>query len=274
MTTFDRDAAVAAYLVALKDAQRLAESLTADEWTLPTDLQGWTVQDNVAHIVALECELAGHPRPDHEPDWSALPHVDPANRLQKYMEVPVDVRRGTPPAELLRELADIIAERQQQIDAYPSAADAQVTGPVGWTAPLWRVLTVRVFDIWAHEQDIRRAVGRRGNLDGAGAEVGEFRLRYGLEYVIGKLVAPPPGTAVRWVVDGPRSFTSTVVVGEGGRATESASYEGEPAVTLRTDWENFVLLGCGRASFDRSRVSVDGDPALGNRVLEHAAITP
>jgi uncharacterized protein (TIGR03083 family) len=274
MTTYDRDAVVAVYLAALQDAQRLVESLTPDEWSRPTDLPGWNVHDIVAHIVALEAELAGHQRPDHVPDWAALPHVDPTNRLQTYMEVPVDARRGIPPAELLRELAEIIVERQPQIAAYPPAADAEVTGPTGWTAPLWRVLSVRVFDIWAHEQDIRRAVARPGNLDGAGAGVAEFRLRYGLEYVIGKQVAPPPGTAVRWVVDGERSFTTTVVVGGDGRASTAVAYEGEPDVTLSTDWENFVLLGCGRASFDRSRVRVDGDPALGERVLKHAVVTP
>ena len=63
------------------------------------------------------------------------------------------------------------------------------------------------------------------------------------------------------------------MVGDDGRASEVAAYEGEPAVSLRTDWENFVLLGCGRASFDRSRVTVDGDEALGERILANAAIT-
>jgi hypothetical protein len=37
--------------------------------------------------------------------------------------------------------------------------------------PLWQALMVRVFDLWVHEQDIREAVGRPGNLASPGSAI-------------------------------------------------------------------------------------------------------
>ena len=44
----------------------LAGSLSEDEFQRPTDCPGWSVQDNIVHIYAVESMLLGEPMPDHE----------------------------------------------------------------------------------------------------------------------------------------------------------------------------------------------------------------
>ncbi len=64
-------------------------------------------------------------------------------------------------------------------------------------------LAIRILDCWLHEQDIRRALGRRGNLDGAAAEHTIDRLIRTLPIVVGKRAACPEGAAVTVRITGP-----------------------------------------------------------------------
>ena len=41
--------------------QRLGDELDEAQWKLPTDCPGWTVQDNLAHILGIESVILGLP---------------------------------------------------------------------------------------------------------------------------------------------------------------------------------------------------------------------
>ena len=45
----------------------LCSTLTEREWKTPTDCPGWTVQDQVAHMLGSESRLLGLPTPEHTP---------------------------------------------------------------------------------------------------------------------------------------------------------------------------------------------------------------
>jgi len=45
----------------------LCTPFTEREWKTPTDCPGWSVQDQVAHIIGTESWLLGQPVPDHPP---------------------------------------------------------------------------------------------------------------------------------------------------------------------------------------------------------------
>lgn len=261
---------VARYDRALADFLSLAGELQPADWARPTDLPGWTVQDNVSHIIGIESDLLGRPAPGHTPDWAALPHV--RDDMGRFIEVAVDARRHTPPDAVRAELVDVVTARRAAL----AEAALEPAGPApGFLGSVDRLLALRPFDVWAHEQDVRRAVGRPGNLDGAGALAARDQLLRALPYVVGKGVAPPPGTVVRWDVDGPLAFTATVAVGADGRAAQVP--EGEPAapdVGLAMTWETFVLLGCGRRPAESLDVAVEGDADLARRVLDAMPITP
>ena len=107
--------------------------------------------------------------------------------------------------------------RLAQLDAL-SAAEWAAPGwsPVG-EVPRAEFMTVRVFDSWVHEQDVRRALDRPGGSGNAASAISLDRVQDAMPFVVGKKAGCAEGTAVRFDVAGPgddaRAFTIAV---EGG----------------------------------------------------------
>jgi hypothetical protein len=84
-------------------------------------------------------------------------------------------------------------------------------------------------------------------------------------------VAPPEGTSVCWVVDGPVPISLALAMSE-GRARPLERAPTTPTVRFDIDDDAFWRLGCGRTTADQvlsaGSVRVSGDAALGRRVLE------
>jgi uncharacterized protein (TIGR03083 family) len=240
------------------------QGLSEPEWLGPTDLPGWTVKDNVSHVVGIERLLLGEPFPDHVlPD--DLPHV--RNDAGRFMEVAVDLRRSRPGAEVLEELREVTGRRLDALRALPpEALDEDTDWLFGQRRALRSVLAIRVFDCWAHEQDVRRAVHRPGGLDSPAAHVSLDRMLRGLERV--ELPAAK-GRSMLVTTTGAVESASTVVFGGG-------EPQGEPDVRLTVDFETFVRVVCGRIAYDdvAATVTVAGDERLGEELLRNAAITP
>jgi len=96
-----------------------------------------------------------------------------------------------------------------------------------------------------------------------------------MPYVVGKRVAPPDGTSVLFVVIGVMGKKVGIQV-DGGRASLVPLRPAEaPTVTLTMDQEAFWRLGFGRVEPARvlatGEVRIEGDVALGHRVLESMA---
>jgi uncharacterized protein (TIGR03083 family) len=264
------DAAIAAYSGALQAFVSIAGALPAESATDSSGLPGWTVADVVAHVVAVEVDMAGHPLPSHEPDWAALPHVgdDP---FQRVMEVGVDLRRGRAWADLLAELQTVVAERLGQIAAMPRDPEAEAIGPFGMRATTVRVGRIRAFDLWAHEQDLRRALDRPGGFDGPGWPAARATIEAAWPIVISRQAQLPAGTAARLTVTGDLGFTLTAAVGEDGRG---APTDGDPQLTLTMDAATCWLLSGGRIDPAAAAVTVAGDSETAARLLAAMAITP
>ena len=138
----------------------LGRTMHPGDEALPTDCPGWTVLDQVAHVASTEAMVAGEPVPDV--DVSDHTHVRHAfgERIEKYVES----RRGRDLEEVLDELEERLEERLRVYHSGPEWAEQPVQGPFGTTS--WaRCSSVRIFDIWIHEQDIREALDRPGGLD-------------------------------------------------------------------------------------------------------------
>jgi len=269
---FDLDAAIAAYIDTLDRTQAFYAELPDAEWARPTELAGWSVQDLVSHVIAIERDTLGDPAPEHAPDWDALPHA--AGPVSQYTEVGVDLRRSRTPDEIRAELAEVVGRRRPDLAATPREPDAPVRGPAGMTAPASRIFPMRTFDIWAHLQDARRATARPGDLDSPGGQVTRERLVRALGILLSKELEAAPGSAVRLTVDGAVAFDVDLVVGADGRGSAQPAEDGVADAQVSMGWETFVRLGCGRAPLDELPIRVDGDPALARRLLAVAAITP
>lgn len=253
----------------------LAAELDAADWDRPTDLPGWSARDVVAHLAAVETELLGGPVAPPLPAYG--PHV--RDDFGRHMEDGVAARRSLPVATVVAELAGSLDERLPAMRAM-SMDDPPVRVPAGQRWDTERLLRNRAFDAWLHEQDVRRAVDRPGNLDGPGGQLTRLVMLGALPYLVAKVARAQPGESVRIDVHGPVALDATVAVGPDGRAAiVAAGTTGDgtaetPTVALRTDWETFVRLSGGRVGPDDAAVEISGHRELGRRVISALVVTP
>ena len=255
---------------AVDDTVALLRSLSEEDWSRPTDLPGWDVRSVAAHLAHLESELAGNPQ--QEVEVSEAAHV--TSFMGAYTERGPAARRSWRTSEIVDELASSAATRLAELRAEPPVDGAPpiTPGGIGWS---WQtLLSNRPLDVWMHEQDIRRAVGRPGGLDSPAAAHTAAVFAGGLGFVVGKRVSPPPGTSVVLDVTGPLPVHVAVEVGDDGRATPLAADPAEPTVTVGMDLETYVVLCGGRRRACDVDVTVEGDPEIGRRVLDSLAVTP
>ena len=242
----------------------LGDSLTEPDWLQPTECPGWSVQDNLAHVIGIESVILGRPVPDRMPPDG--PHL--RNDLARGNEVWVDAYREQTGAAVLTEFRVVTAERLGTLRAPEMDFGADSWTPVG-PGTVRDLLPFRVFDSWIHEQDMRRAVGHPGGWYGAAAVSVLDRIAAVMPMVVGKKVAPPEGTTVVFAVTGkvPRSIAIAIV---DGRARVLDAPPEEPTVRLELDGETFVRLGAGRgdpeAILATGHVSIAGDAGLGASV--------
>ncbi|MDT0203456.1 maleylpyruvate isomerase family mycothiol-dependent enzyme [Nocardioides sp. AE5] len=252
---------------AIDDFTQLLEEIPEADWTNPTDLPGWSVHDIAAHTAHLEAVLAG--APEETVDVGEPGHV--TNPMGIYTEQGVVARRGATPDELINEIRESTTKRRTELLDDPptdgSAKPSRVFGGVDWD---WNtLLRNRPLDVWMHEQDIRRAVGRPGNLDTAGAKHTIDYLLDALPVIVGKRVAPPPGTTVSLVVLG--FGERSVEIGEDGRARPVTGLV-EPSAAIEMAPEEFIVMAGGRRT--PADVTYHGDTTLAESVVESYRTTP
>ncbi|MEK9519514.1 maleylpyruvate isomerase family mycothiol-dependent enzyme [Streptomyces sp. NPDC087908] len=251
----------------------LVQPLVEGEWNRATPCPGWSVRDIVSHVIGMETEMLGDPRPIHSLPRD-LYHV--RSDFARYMEVQVDVRRHHTAPEMTSELEYILIRRARQLRNENRSPEHLIRAPLGAEQSLELAYRMRAFDVWVHEQDLRAAVGRPGNLDSAGAHVTRDVLLEALPKVIAKDAGAPASSAVVIDVSGPVEFLRTVRVDAEGRGSIDGAPSLGPAVTLATDWETFVRLACGRvrAADVADRIKTEGDEALTQAILDNFAVTP
>jgi uncharacterized protein (TIGR03083 family) len=262
MTIVAREDAIAALDDAYDGIVGLATSLVPEEWAQLTACPGWSVQDNVSHVIGIESLLLGRPAPAVElPD--DLPHV--RNEIGRSNEAWVEAYRSRPPDAVLHELRAVIDERRSAL-----AGMDQEDFDTEWPTPAGpdsygRFMRIRTMDIWFHEQDIREAVGRPGHLDGIAPTVALDEVVVALGFVVGKRAAAPAGSGVRFELTDPMARRVDIDVTD--RARVVPGLPGEPTVTLTVPGDHFMRLAGGRGA-DPGRVEITGDAALGERIVD------
>ena len=240
----------------------LAGELTETDWKTASDLPGWTVQDNLSHLIGFERVLHGLPATDHratKPDYVR-------NAIGEMNEHEVDSRRTLPGAAVAAEWNELVELRLAALHAGDEAYFAvEMMNPTG-PGTLADFLHVRVLDCWLHEQDMRRAVSRPGNLDGPDAGHTIDRLIRTIPIVVGKRAATPEGGAVVIDITGGTQRRVVCEVRD-GRAVLVNTASAHPLATITLDTEAFVVLAGGRRTSAQVTASVDGDEALADRVL-------
>ncbi|UNO41041.1 maleylpyruvate isomerase family mycothiol-dependent enzyme [Streptomyces sp. MST-110588] len=262
-----------AWTHSIEAISELVTPLTEGEWSRPTDLPGWSVRDVVSHIIGVECEMLGDPRPIHTLPRDLF-HV--RTDFARRMELQVDVRRHHTGPEMTAELEYTVIRRARSLRNETRSPETVLRGPLGEERSLQFLLRQRAFDVWVHEQDLRRALNAPGNLDSPGAQITRDLLLLALPKVVAKDAGAPAGSSVVVDVGGPVEFMRTVRVDAQGVGTVDASVPLGPAVTLSMDWEVYMRLACGRVrpAAVAEQIKIDGDRALADSILGNFAITP
>jgi uncharacterized protein (TIGR03083 family) len=273
----------------------LARACSDDDLAQPTDCPGWTVHDQVSHVVGVEAWLGGHKDPRVE--MPRYEHI--RSDFGKKVEYAVEVRRGRSGAEVVAELEDVLAQRLSTLRDPELTGTSIIAGPFGPDRAT-TVLLLRVFDVWTHEQDIRMALGRPGDLGSAAAAVVVASVMRELPKVLARSAALEPGQVVVIDVTGPGPAVTAsqgirveldeqgrarghaipaveVIAGDagaltGGAQTTGAVPEGE-TTTISLSTEAFTRRAAGRRSVSDTAYDVIGDEAVARRVLEALVVT-
>lgn len=268
----------------------LAHACSVEDLTRPTECPGWTVHDQISHVVGVEAWLGGHKDPRVE-----MPHYEHIrNDLGRKVEYAVEVRRGRTGAEVVAELEGVLAQRLSTL-RNPDLTDTSIiAGPFGPDQAA-TVLLFRTFDVWTHEQDIRSALGQPGNLGSPAAAVVVRSVMAQLPKLVARGAALEPGQSVVIDVTGPDPAVAfrqgvRVELDELGRARGRAmsgdvaigGVEGAPGsdqladprmTTISLSTEAFTRRAAGRRSVSGTPYEVVGDESIARRVLEALVIT-
>jgi uncharacterized protein (TIGR03083 family) len=270
---------VAAYQQTIQAVVDLGRSCSPSDFELPTACPGWTVKDQISHVVGLESWLHSGDAPDvRVPDYDHIRH-----EAGRFIEKSVEQRRTMIASKIVDELETIAAHRVAQFSAPDMTLETVVRGTWG-PATAMDSLRVRILDIWTHEQDIRQALGRPGNLDSGGAAVFMDVLFAALPRIVAREAAVPPGNVVMFDVTGPVIGRAGVWVhtGDDGRPRGIPLYTGlahdgseqdvTTSIVLSTD--AITRRAAGRGSLDDIHFTVHGDEQIARAVLEHLVLVP
>ena len=249
-----------------RSIEDLCRNLTDEDWKTPTDCPGWSVQDQLSHLAGSESAMLGRPAPEHTPkDTSYV-----KNEIGRHNEVLVDYRRPSPGQKILAEFKEVTGERLRLLRAMnESAFDAPVQTPIG-PGTVRDYLAIRIFDAWVHEQDMRRALGRPGDLEGPVAQHSVGRMAGAMPYIVAKKAQASHGTTVVFNLTGAAGRTVAVGV-EGARGVEIPEHPASPTASLTMDVETFACLGCGRwepaTVLESGKITITGDLVLGEKII-------
>lgn len=266
---FDKAALVGALGAEWGEIAELCARLDEAEWDLPTECPGWSVRDNLAHVIGTELMLTGESSPDIELQDAV--HIK--NPIGENNEKWIEARRGSPGADVLAEFETVTQGRLDTLGAMSQADfDAPSWTPAG-DATFGRMMRIRLFDSWMHDQDIRQATGREGNLGGDHVALALDEIVTSMGYVVGKLGAAPDGARVQIDLTGPTSLTINVEIE--GRARLVDSLGGEPTIGIRMPTLLFTRLCGGRTSPDEALaagvIELSGDLEAAERIVTNLA---
>jgi len=242
-----------------------------DHWRTPV-LRDLDVQGLVGHLIGVEHDV--HRALAGDPD------VADANHVESTQAAAVG-QAAHPPARTRAEWRRA-ADRTLDLVRARESADSQAQGArvalYGMRLPASTLLVVRAFELWTHENDIRRAVGWEASVP----DPSTLRLMTDLAARLLPQAGAglPEPVDVRLVLTGPGGGTWDVTVGGSppartartARTAETARTAGTAgtAISIVTDAVGFCRLAANRIAPAELDVNVTGDPGRAAAVLAAA----
>ena len=272
-SSIPKDRTVAALGEVWASLGELLGDLTDEQWRMPSPLPGWSVQDNVSHIVGTEAMLAGEPGPTIDIDRDANEHV--RNDIGAFNEQWVEALRVVQPNEVLSRFRELTGARLATLDQMSvDEWNAESFTPAGRDT-YGRFMQIRVFDCWLHEQDIRDAVDQPGHQTGLAVEVVLDEMATALGFVVGKKAGASAGESVTFALTDGGAVVRELHVEVGERAAVVAALSGPATVVLTMPVGVMTRRCAGRVGPDDllDQVVIDGDLSLASRILDNQSYT-
>jgi len=273
----------------------LGRTCPPEGFALPTQCPGWTVHDQFSHIVGMEAMLEGFRDPVVTlPDYG---HV--TNDQARSIEPAIELRRSRSDRDVLSELEHVLNSRFSTLRSPGLTETSIIAGPFGPDEAA-AVTRLRIFDVWTHEQDIRTALERPGDLDSPAAAVvvdmvfdqlprlvaQEGSLHIGQRVIIEVTGPVHARTGVRIDTDergrawgqemftGDKSYLSASATnGTSGAAGRPAEQAESQTTTISLSTAAFTRRAAGRQSVAETRYTVVGDDDVARRVLDAVVVT-
>lgn len=281
---------VEAYRQTVQAVIDLGRGLSDEQLATPTDCPGWSVRDQLAHVAALEAHLEGQPAPDIHVEGD---HIK--SDVGAYMERGIRARDGRSGEAVVRELEYLLEKRMTTLASPGLELGAIVPGTRG-PAPVEDVLRMRTLDVWVHEQDVREALGKPGDLDSPAAAVFVDTAFT----VVAKAVAKagvPVGDTVIIELTGPVTGRIGVRMEDVDGSTRGVTIFGTPEAdgssgpshttstlraigadakitTIKLSTEAFARLAAGRRTPDEVTWTASGEDDVARAVLGGLTFTP
>lgn len=256
----------------------LGSTCAPGDFDKPTECPGWSVKDQISHVASVECWLEGAPleaEEQPEPDYVR-------NDFGRIMQRGVAARRDRDGADVVRELAEILRFRLAHLRDPDLDRGAIVDSPLGARTVL-DLVTMRIYDVWCHEQDIRTALGRPGDLDSPAAATFMAAVIDGLAVVVARRAKVPVGQTVVVDCTGPvvARVGVRVVEGPDGQPFGEVLFSGSastrlegPMTTITLSTDALTRRAAGRRAVQQLHYTVVGDEGIARAVLEALPMTP
>ncbi len=253
----------------------LLSDLPPGDWERPTPCPGWTVHDLAAHLLGDDISQLARRDGHRGLSIQARGYSDLVDALNRANQAWVDAARRISP----RLLVDLLEVVGAQADEYLASLDPFETGPVvSWAgpdpAPMWLHVAREYTERWLHQQQIRDAVGRAPLYEPRLFAPALAAFVYGAPRAFAS-ERRPRGTAVSLAIEGDA----------GGRWLVASDGERwglyvEDDVPARTAAEVAIEQGHAWRLFTRgltkeearARARIEGDVALGVRVLDTVSV--
>ncbi len=247
-----------------------------EDFERETEVPGWNVKDHISYVVAAAKTFASLRR---EP---ALAEERRA-RFDQLVALDITARRQWAGRSVVSELADFHTERMEQLRESGFELDSDVSHFFGPGATFGDQLHQRIIDTWVHEQDIRVALDRPGDLDSPSAAVFTAAILAALPRVAARAAGVEPGRAIVLDVTGPVLARGGVRVihGEDGRPYGDALFSGQDrpegdeqldVTTVHLTTEALTRRAAGRRSTDQTHFTVTGDEDAARHLRDALAL--
>jgi uncharacterized protein (TIGR03083 family) len=270
-TIVDHDSIVGLLATTWAEIADLYAELDPSAYDLPTCLPGWSVKDQLSHLVATESGLAGQPMPTAEVShFSYL-----RNEIATMNEVWIESMRNLPGVEVLERFRMITATR---LDALRSMTQAQFDEP-SWTPAgpdetYGRFMRIRHYDSFLHEHDAREAVGAPPRDEPGAISSCLDETSTAIGFIVGRRARIPAGHRVRIDLTGPSTRTYLLEVTDRARLVDRL--EGDATIGIELSGPLFLRLSGGRAEAVThlgSDIVLTGDVDLARQLATNLAFT-